>query len=123
MIGLSSIVFEVRDMVTIILGVSSLVGLYYALKTSIEKVSSTVSELEKKQKQDTNTIMDAIKDSKEDLEKREALIYSRINEVREDQKRTHEKLDAKIDVLCSLITATNASLYELNGYIKGKEKT
>jgi len=117
----NSLVFETRDVVTIVIGVGSFLGFYYALKRAIEKVTHTVENMEEKYKADVALINQAVKDNKDDMNKKEEHIYQRINEIREEQKSANEKLEYKIDAISSHLTAMNTSLSELTGYIKAKK--
>jgi uncharacterized membrane protein YgaE (UPF0421/DUF939 family) len=119
----NSLVFETRDVVTIVIGVGSFLGFYYALKRAIEKVTHTVENMEEKYKADVALINQAVKDNKDDMNKKEEHIYQRINEIREEQKSANEKLEYKIDAISSHLTAMNTSLSELTGYIKAKKSS
>jgi chromosome segregation ATPase len=126
--GIDELTFHTKDLLTIIFAVSSLFGLYYALRRSMDKVRNNVddldckmNELDAKQKKDTQSIMEALKQQKEDFISRETLIHSRIKEVKEDQQDSHEKLEHKIDGIFGHISSISTALSELTGYIKGKE--
>lgn len=126
--GIDELTFHTKDLITIIFAVSSLFGLYYALRRSMDKVRNNVddleckiNELDAKQKKDTQSIMEALKQQKEDFISRETLIHNRIKEVKEDQQDSHEKLEHKIDGIFGHISSISTALSELTGYIKGKE--
>jgi len=126
--GIEELTFHTKDLITIIFAVSSLFGLYYALRRSMDKVRHNVDELEckineldSKQKKDTAAIMEALKQQKEDFVSRETQIHNRIKEVKEDQQDSHEKLEHKIDGIFGHISSISSALSELTGYIKGKE--
>jgi uncharacterized membrane protein YgaE (UPF0421/DUF939 family) len=119
----NQLVFETRDVVTIIIGVGSFLGFYYALKRAIEKLSHTVENMEEKYKADVAIINQAVKDNKDDMNKKEEHIYQRINEIREEQKSANEKLEYKIDAISTHLTNMNTSLSELTGYIKAKKSS
>lgn len=126
--GVDELTFQLKDLITIIFAVSSLFGLYYALRRSMDKVRNNVddleckiNELDAKQKKDTQSIMEALKQQKEDFISRETLIHNRIKEVKEDQQDSHEKLEHKIDGIFGHISSISTALSELTGYIKGKE--
>ena len=53
--------------------------------------------------------------------KKEQNIYTRIGELREEQKSASERLDIKIDAISSSVNSMNASLAELTGYLKAKK--
>lgn len=117
----TSLTFNIKDVLTIIVGVGSLLGFYYALKRSVEKVGNELEDLEAKQKNDHHSVMQAMKDHKEDSDKKESLIYKRIDEIKEEQKAAHEKLEVKIDAMSGHLSSMNTSLSELTGYIKAKK--
>ena len=119
----NSLVFETRDVVTIVIGVGSFLGFYYALKRALEKLSHTVESMEEKYKVDIAAINQAVKDNKDDMNKKEEHIYQRINEIREEQRSANEKLEYKIDAISTHLTNMNTSLSELTGYIKAKKSS
>ena len=117
----TSLTFNIKDVVTIIIGIGSFLGFYYALKRSVEKVSNDLEDLENKQEKDHQSVMGAMKEHKDDSDKKEQLIYKRIDEIKEEQKAAHEKLEVKIDAMSGHLSAMNTSLSELTGYIKAKK--
>ena len=119
----TSLTFNIKDVITIIIGISSFLGVYYALKSKVEKVKSSLDELEKKQEKDHQAVIQAMKDHKEDSDKKEELVYKRINEIRDEQKDAHGKLEQKIDAMADNLTKMNTNLSELTGYIKAKRGT
>jgi uncharacterized membrane protein YgaE (UPF0421/DUF939 family) len=121
MMDVNQLVFETRDVVTIVIGVGSFLGFYYALKRAIEKLSHNVESMEEKYKTEMNTLSQSVKDTKDDMNKKEEHIYQRINEIREEQKSANEKLEYKIDAISTHLTNMNTSLSELTGYIKAKK--
>ena len=123
MMDVNQLVFETRDVVTIVIGVGSFLGFYYALKRAIEKLSHTVENMEEKYKNEISALSQSLKDTKEDMGKKEEHIYQRINEIREEQKSANEKLEYKIDAISIHLTAMNTSLSELTGYIKARKSS
>ena len=119
---ITSLTFNIKDVITIVLGIASLLGLYYALKRAVEKVSSDLENLEDKQEKDHQSIVTAMKEHKEDSDKKEAQIYKRIDDIREEQKSAHEKLEVKIDAMADNLVKMSGSLAELTGYIKAKKE-
>ena len=119
----NDLTFGLKDVITIVIGVCTLLGFYYALKRSVEKVSNDLDDLEEKQEKDHNMVMGAIKEHREDSDKREAKIYDRINDIRKEQKDAHEKLEIKIDAMAENLAKMNTNLSELTGYIKAKRGT
>ncbi len=112
---------EIRDVVSIIVGVLSLAGLYYALKRSVDRLYNKVNTMEKNHDRDIELVKDGIKEAKLDLDKREKHIYERMTEIKEEQKSAIDKLDVKIDAISINLTAMNTCLSELTGYIKAKK--
>lgn len=119
----NDLTFGLKDVITIVIGVCTLLGFYYALKRSVEKVSNDLDDLEEKQEKDHNIVMGAIKEHREDSDKREAKIYDRITDIRKEQKDAHEKLEIKIDAMAENLAKMNTNLSELTGYIKAKRGT
>lgn len=117
----TSLTFNIKDVVTIVVGIGSFLGFYYALKRSVEKVGNDLEDLESKQKNDHQSVMQAMKDHKDDSDKKEQLIYKRIDEIKEEQKIAHEKLEVKIDAMSGHLSTMNTNLSELTGYIKAKK--
>jgi len=118
----ATVLFETRDVVTIVAGVASLSGLYYTLKRAVDRLSTNFTNMQEHHSRDMSTLNESLKETKEDFSKKEQNIYARINEIREEQKSANERIDVKIDAISSHITAMNASLAELTGYIKAKKQ-
>jgi hypothetical protein len=112
---------EIRDVVTIIVGVLSLAGLYYALKRSVDRLYNKVSTMEQSHDRENDLLRDSIKETKSDLDKREKLIYDRMTEIKEEQKSAIDKLEIKIDAISNNLSNMNTCLSELSGYIKAKK--
>lgn len=115
--------FGVRDVITILIGALSIAGFYYALKRSIEKLGGQFKNLETKQKEEHTTVMDAMKEHKEDLDKRESKIYEQIDHIRSEQKDAHVKLESKMDSISTEVNKISSNLSELTGYIKAKKES
>jgi hypothetical protein len=118
---ITEITFNVKDVITIVIGISSFTGFYYALKRSVEKVNNDLDSLEIKQKKDTEAIMSILKEHKENLQTSEEHVYARISEIREEQRNANDKLESKIDSMATHISSMNTCLAELTGYIKAKK--
>ncbi len=116
-----TVFFETRDVITIVVGVASLSGLYYTLKRSVDRLSTNFTNMQDNHSRDMAALNQSLKETKDDFSKKEQNIYSRIGELREEQKSASERLDVKIDTISSHITSMNASLAELTGYIKAKK--
>lgn len=119
---ITSLTFNIKDVVTIVIGIGSFLGFYYALKSQVEKVKSNMDDLEDKQEKDHQAVIQAIKDHKEDSDKKEELVYKRINEIRDEQKDAHGKLEQKIDDMAKNLSSMNTNLSEIAGYIKAKKE-
>jgi len=117
----ATVLFETRDVVTIVAGVASLSGLYYTLKRAVDKLSTNFTNMQEHHSRDMSTLNESLKETKEDFSKKEQNIYTRIGELREEQKSASEKLDIKIDAISSSVNSMNAALAELTGYLKGKK--
>jgi hypothetical protein len=119
--GPSAVFFETRDVITIVVGVASLSGLYYTLKRSVDRLSTNFTNMHENHSRDMASLNQSMKETKEDFSKKEQNIYTRIGELREEQKSASEKLDIKIDAISSSVNAVNVALSELTGYLKGKK--
>ena len=119
---ITSLTFNIKDVVTIVIGIGSFLGFYYALNSQVEKVKSNMDDLEDKQEKDHQALIQAIKDHKEDSDKKEELVYKRINEIRDEQKDAHGKLEQKIDDMAKNLSSMNTNLSEIAGYIKAKKE-
>jgi tRNA U34 5-carboxymethylaminomethyl modifying GTPase MnmE/TrmE len=117
----TNITFTVKDVVTIVVGISSFIGFYYALKRSVEKISNDVEALETKQKNDTETIMASLKEHKDDVARSEEYTHKRITEIKEEQKAASDKLEAKIDAVALHLATMSNAIGEITGYIKAKK--
>lgn len=116
-----TVFFETRDVITIVVGVASLSGLYYTLKRSVDRLGTNFINMQENHSRDMAALNQSLKETKEDFSKKEQSIYSRISELREEQKTASERLDIKIDAISSSVNSMNASLAELTGYIKAKK--
>lgn len=117
----SAVFFETRDVITIVVGVASLSGLYYTLKRAVDRLGTNFSNMQDNHSRDMANLNQSLKETKEDFSKKEQSIYSRIGELREEQKTASERLDIKIDSISSSVNAMNAALSELTGYLKAKK--
>jgi hypothetical protein len=116
-----TVFFETRDVITIVVGVSSLFGLYYTLKRSVDKLATNFINIQDNHSRDMANLNQSLKETKEDFSKKEQSIYTRIGELREEQKSASERLDIKIDAISSSVNAMNAALAELTGYLKARK--
>ena len=119
---ITSLTFNIKDVITIVVGIGSFLGFYYALKREVEKVSIKVDSLEEKQEKDHQSVTEAMKEHKDESSKKEELVYKRINEIRDEVKDAHGKLEVKIDAIVGRLSTMSANLSELTGYIKAKKE-
>jgi methyl-accepting chemotaxis protein len=110
-----TVFFETRDVITIVVGVASLSGLYYTLKRSVDRLGTNFMNMQENHSRDMANLNQSLKETKEEN------IYTRIGELREEQKTASERLDIKIDAISSSVNSMNAALAELTGYLKGKK--
>jgi outer membrane murein-binding lipoprotein Lpp len=107
-------VFEFRDIITIVVGTGSLVGTYYALKRSVDRLSTSVKNMDTFHKREITLINDSLRDTKSDF-------YNRLNDMKDEHSKSIEKIDAKIDNITTQTATISANLAELTGYIKAKK--
>jgi predicted Holliday junction resolvase-like endonuclease len=119
---ITNLTFNIKDVITIVVGIGSFLGFYYALKREVEKVSIKVDSLEEKQEKDHQSVTEAMKEHKDESSKKEEQVYKRINEIRDEVKDAHGKLEVKIDGIVGSISTMNTNLSELTGYIKAKKE-
>ena len=96
-------VFEIRDIATIIGGTISLASLYFALKRSDDKLSEKIGNLESYHKREMTNITDSMRAQKTEMSTKT------------------DKLEAKIDTIQQQNAIISANLAELTGYIKAKQ--
>ena len=96
-------VFEIRDIATIIGGTISLASLYFALKRSDDKLSEKIGNLESYHKREMTTITDSMRSQKTEMSTKT------------------DKLESKIDAIQQQNAIISANLAELTGYIKAKQ--
>lgn len=94
---------EPKDAVTLIAGIISITGFYYALKRNVDKLNITVRNMDAHHKREISAI------------------HHRIDEIKEDTTTAIVKIDHKMDKMQTDISNIKAVLSELSGYIRGKE--
>lgn len=126
----TSLTFTLKDVITITFGIASLIGIYYKLLKQINDLKNTVQTQETQHKMEAENsekklvdLTKTIDAHKVDSDKREDQVYKRINEIREEQKNAHEKLEFKIDAMANHLSNMNTNLSELTGYIKAKKES
>jgi hypothetical protein len=114
------LIFGIKDVIAIIMGVISIAGFLFALKRTSETTQSKLdsANLEyQAYKQETTT---KLVELKADLEKKEIHFMTRIEQVRAEHRDDHEKLWVKIDSFEKTQQMMLTSLAELTGYLRAK---
>jgi uncharacterized membrane protein YgaE (UPF0421/DUF939 family) len=104
--------FQPRDLLTIVGGVVSLTGLYYALKRDVVKVSTSLKTVESYHKREVTMLAESIKDTKDEFN-------AKLNIMKDEQNKAIDKLEKKIDVIAAQNLSISNNLAELAGYIRG----
>lgn len=130
--------FGLKDVFAIVGVTASVLGVYYALKSSIDKIKVKTDSVEEdlkhykesveekffhaknSKKANIQMIMDTIAQHKQEVDKKETQIYNRIGEIREEQKAAHEKMWQKLESVADMQQKMNTSLAELTGFLRGK---
>jgi len=102
--------FQPRDLLTIVGGVVSLTGLYYALKRDVVKVSTSLKTVESYHKREVTMLAESIKDTKDEFN-------AKLNIMKDEQNKAIDKLEKKIDVIAAQNLSISNNLAELAGYI------
>jgi hypothetical protein len=134
----TELTFGTKEVVEIVIGILGIAGFLYAMKRAAEKTKDKLDVIEndlQDLKKDTEerflharnakkaniqTVMESIQKQKEEVDKKEQQIYSRISEIRQEQQDAHEKLWVKLDGVEKMQFSMNTTLAELTGYIKAK---
>ena len=125
------LIFGIKDVVAIIIGLGSIVSFVYVIKSSSEKanmkISETNDELDEFKKvvnekflHSKNTKKATVEYIMNTIEKKESLIYSKITEIKVEQEVAHNKLWNKLDSVEKIQQTISKELAELNGYLKAK---
>lgn len=136
----TSITFGIKDVVAIVGAVISVVSFIFAMKHSNDKNNSRLDALNEKlddtkkdmdekflhaknaKKANIMSIYEEIARNREDFKEKELQIYAKIEDIREEQKASHEKMSGKLDTLSTTIANMNTNLAELTGYIRAKKE-
>lgn len=136
----TELTFGTKEVVEIVIGILSIAGFLYAMKRAAEKTKDKLNVIEKDldhlkketdekflhaknaKKANIQTIMDSIQKQKEEVDKKEQQIYTRITEIRQEQQDAHEKLWVKLDGVEKMQFSMNTALAELTGYLKAKSE-
>jgi gas vesicle protein len=136
----TEITFGAKDVAAIIVALTSILGFLYALKRNGDKATENAALIKKEledfkastnekfihgknsKKANIQYIMDSIQKSKDEVDKKETQIYTRISELKQEQQDAHEKLWVKLDTVETMQRAMSTSLAELTGYLKAKKE-
>jgi gas vesicle protein len=137
----TEITFGAKDVAAIIVAVISILGFLYALKRNADKATENAAVIKKdledfkastnekfihgknSKKANIQYIMDAMQKNKDEVDKKESQIYTRISELKKEQQDAHEKLWLKLDTVETMQRDMSTSLAELTGYLKAKKET
>jgi hypothetical protein len=137
----TEITFGAKDVAAIIVALTSILGFLYALKRNGDKATENAALIKKEledfkastnekfihgknsKKANIQYIMDAMQKNKDEVDKKESQIYTRIGELKQEQQDAHEKLWVKLDSVENMQRAMSTSLAELTGYLKAKKET
>lgn len=136
----TEITFGAKDVAAIIVAVISILGFLYALKRNADKATENAATIKKdledfkastnekfvhgknSKKANIQYIMEAMQKNKDEVEKKESQIYTRISELKKEQQDAHEKLWLKLDTVETMQRDMSTSLAELTGYLKAKKE-
>jgi len=136
----TEITFGAKDVAAIIVALTSILGFLYALKRNGDKATENAALIKKEledfkastnekfmhgknsKKANIEYIMNAMQKNKEEVDKKESQIYTRISELKQEQQDAHEKLWVKLDSVENMQRAMSTSLAELTGYLKAKKE-
>lgn len=136
----TEITFGAKDVAAIIVAVISILGFLYALKRNADTATENAAVIKKdledfkastnekfihgknSKKANIQYIMDAMQKNKDEVEKKESQIYTRISELKKEQQDAHEKLWLKLDTVETMQRDMSTSLAELTGYLKAKKE-
>lgn len=127
----NELTFNIKDVVTIVIGLGSLIGFVYMIKSSTEKTELKIIEtndeltefkkiVNEKFLHSKNTKKATVEYIMETVEKKESLIYNKISEIKNEQEVAHNKLWNKLDSVEKMQQSISNSLAELTGYLKAK---
>jgi hypothetical protein len=127
----SELTFNIKDVVTIIIGLGSIIGFVYMIKSNTEKTELKINEtndeltefkksVNEKFLHSKNTKKATVEYIMDTVEKKENLIYTKISEIKNEQEVAHNKLWNKLDSVEKMQQGISNSLAELTGYLKAK---
>lgn len=136
----SELTFGIKDVVAIAVGIIGIAGFLYALKRATDTAKDAVDglksdlnnykrEVEEKflhaknaKKANIQMVMEALQKTEESVDKKEAQLYARMEEMRKDQKDIQEKLWIKLDSVEKMQHSMSTGLAELTGFLKATKK-
>lgn len=127
----SELTFNIKDVVTIVIGLGSIIGFVYMIKSNTEKTELKINEtneeltefkkiVNEKFLHSKNTKKATVEYIMDTVEKKESSIYSKITEIKNEQEVAHNKLWNKLDAVEKMQQNISNSLSELTGYLKAK---
>jgi gas vesicle protein len=139
--NIGELIFGLKDVIAIIGGVGSLTGLYYVLKngvyraeekalTAIETIQNMRRDFDDKiihlkngKQASIKVLTEDLGEVKQTIKEKEIQIYTKIDQVRDEQKDAHDKLSNKLDTVVSTLGTMSVNIAEMNGYLKAKKET
>lgn len=149
--NIQDLTFGIKDVIAITAAVGAVWAFIYALKSQHDKSTARMNSLELAQdefqgdtikdmnvlRRETNekflhaknakkanimAIYEELNRNKEDFKEKEAQIYTKIEDIRKEQKDSHDKMSTKLDVLSTQMNLMSTNLAELTGYIRAKKE-
>lgn len=149
--NIQELTFGIKDIVAIAAGIGAVWAFVYAMKSQHEKTTTRMNTLELAQdnhendtrkeiadlRKDTDekflhaknakkanimAIYDEIHKNKVEFKEKELQIYGKIEDIRKEQKDSHEKMSNKLDTLSTQINLISTNLAEIAGYIRAKRE-
>jgi len=149
--SINDLTFGIKDVVAIITAVLAGAAFVYAMKHQADRNKTRMNSLELAQdelqsdvtkdiatiKKETDekflhaknakkanimAIYDEINQNKAEFKEKETQIYGKIEDIRKEQKDSHEKMSNKLDTLSTQMNLISTNLAELTGYIRAKRE-
>lgn len=149
--NIQELTFGIKDIVAIATGIGAVWAFVYAMKSQYEKTATRMNTLELAQdnhetdtrkeiadlKRDTDekflhaknakkanimAIYEELHQNKAEFKEKELQIYGKIEDIRKEQKDSHEKMSNKLDTLSTQINLISTNLAEIAGYIRAKRE-
>jgi len=116
--NVQDLTFGLKDVIWIVTGIVAGIGIIYAQKAVLDKIRIRMDVLEANNSINAQDILDCRNEFKE----KETEIYSKMEDIRTEQKASHDKMSAKLDTLSAQLATVNMNLAELTGYMRGKKE-